>query len=181
MNKKQLFICITILESIFAIGSIILYILQKNDFSNYMIIKTHESCYKVNAYGKSKKIDNNEFAQVNNKVYSITNCFESYINRDKNEVLNKINQENFNIFIESNQDSELVDIINEIANLKHDLFDVKIICTEKDNYYVSVYLNTNWICPSDLYIYDKNEKKLKLIFETCNETILDVNENNFIY
>ena len=181
MNKKQLFICITILVSIFAIGSIILYILQKNDFSNYMIIKTQESCYKVNAYKKSKKIDNNEFAQVNNKVYSITNCFESYINRDKNEVLNKINQENFNIFIESNQDSELVDIINEIANLKHDLFDVKIICTEKDNYYVSVYLNTNWICPSDLYIYDKNEKKLKLIFETCNETILDVNENNFIY
>ncbi len=181
MNKKQLFICITILVSIFAIGSIILYILQKNDFSNYMIIKTQESCYKVNTYGKSKKIDNNEFAQVNNKVYSITNCFESYINHDKNEVLNKINQENFNIFIESNQDSELVDIINEIANLKHDLFDVKIICTEKDNYYVSVYLNTNWICPSDLYIYDKNEKKLKLIFETCNETILDVNENNFIY
>ena len=114
-------------------------------------------------------------------IYSITNCFESYINRDKNEALNKINQENFNIFIESNQDSELVDIINEIANLKHDLFDVKMICTEKDNYYVSVYLNTNWICPSDLYIYDKNEKKLKLIFETCNETILDVNENNFIY
>ena len=79
MNKKQLFICITILVSIFAIGSIILYILQKNDFSKYMIIKTQESCYKVNAYGKSKKIDNNEFAQVNNKVYSITNCFESYI------------------------------------------------------------------------------------------------------
>ena len=146
MNKKQLFICITILVSIFAIGSIILYILQKNYFSNRMLIKVQESCYKVNAYGKSKKIDNNEFAQVNNKVYSITNCFESYINRDKNEVLNKINQENFNIFIESNQDSELVDIINEIANLKHDLFDVKIICTKKDNYYVSVYLNTNWIC-----------------------------------
>ena len=157
MNKKILFICIITLVSIFIICSIIFYILQKNDYSNYMIIKTEEFCYKVNTYGKSKKIDNNEFAQVNNKVYSITNCFESYINRDKNEVLNKINQENFNIFIESNQDSELVDIINEIANLKHDLFDVKIICTEKDNYYVSVYLNTNWICPSDLYIYDKNE------------------------
>ena len=56
MNKKQLFICITILVSIFAIGSIILYILQKNDFSNYMIIKTQESCYKVNTYVKSKKI-----------------------------------------------------------------------------------------------------------------------------
>ena len=181
MNKKQLFICIATIVSILIIGSIIFYILQKNDFSNYILIKTEDSCYKVNKYGKLKKIDNNEFAQVNNKVYSITNFFESYIDRDKNEVLNKINQENFNIFIESNQDSELVDIINEIANLKHDLFDVKIICTEKDNYYVSVYLNTNWICPSDLYIYDKNEKKLKLIFETCNETILDVNEKNFIY
>ena len=181
MNKKQLFVCIITLVFIFVIGSIIFYILQKNDYSNYMLIKAEESCYKVNKFGKSKKIDSNEFAKVNNKVYSITNCFESYINRDKNEVLNKINQENFNIFIESNQDSELVDIINEIANLKHDLFDVKIICTEKDNYYVSVYLNTNWICPSYLYMYDKNEKKLKLIFETCNETILDVNENNFIY
>ncbi|MBR3003001.1 MAG: hypothetical protein IKF38_05550 [Clostridia bacterium] len=181
MNKKLLFICTIILISICIIGGIIFYILQKNDYSNYMLIKTEESCYKVNKYGKSKKIDSNEFAQVNNKIYSITNCFESYIDRDKNEVLNIINQENCNIFLEDNKDSELLNIINEIANLKHDLFDVKIIHTEKDNYYVSVYLNTNWICPSDLYIYDKNEKKLKLIFETCNETILDVNENNFIY
>ena len=67
-------------------------------------------------------------------------------------------QENCNLFLEDNKDSELLNIINEIANLKHDLFDVKIICTEKDNYYVSIYLNTNWICSSDLYIYDKNEK-----------------------
>ena len=129
---------------------------------------------------KIKKIDHNKFVQVNNKVYSITNCFESYINRDKNEVLNKINQENCNMFLESHQDQELPNIINEIANLKHDLFDVKIIYTEKDNYYVSVYLNTNWICSSDLYIYDKKEKNLKLTFETYNNLILDINENNFI-
>ena len=181
MNKKRLFICITTLVSIFIICSIIFYILQKNDFSNYILIKAEKSCYKVNKYGNSKKIDNNEFVETNNKIYSITNCFESYIDHEKNEVLNKINQENCNIFLESHQDFELLNIINEIANLKHDLFDVKIIHTEKDNYYVSVYLNTNWICPSDLYIYDKNEKKLKLVFETCNEFILDMNENNFSY
>lgn len=181
MNKKRLFICITTLVSIFIICSIIFYILQKNDFSNYILIKAEKSCYKVNKYGNSKKIDNNEFVETNNKIYSITNCFESYIDHEKNEVLNKINQENCNIFLEDNKDSELLNIINEIANLKHDLFDVKIIHTEKDNYYVSVYLNTNWICPSDLYIYDKNEKKLKLVFETCNEFILDMNENNFSY
>lgn len=179
MNKKQLFICIATIVSILIIGSIIFYILQKNDFSNYILIKTEDSCYKVNKYGKSKKIDNNEFVEVNNKIYSITNCFESYIDRDKNKVLNKINQENCNMFLESHQDSELPNIINEIANLEHDLFNVKIIHTEKNNYYVSIYLNTNWICPSDLYIYDKNEKKLKLIFETCNETILDINEKKF--
>lgn len=85
------------------------------------------------------------------------------------------------MFLESHQDQELPNIINEIANLKHDLFDVKIIYTEKDNYYVSVYLNTNWICSSDLYIYDKKEKNLKLTFETYNNLILDINENNFIY
>ena len=181
MNKKILFIGIIIIISIFIISSIILHFIQENDYSNYMLIKAEESCYKVNKFGKSKKIDSNKFAQVNNKLYSITNCFESYIDRDRNEVLNKINQENCNIFLEDNKDTELLNIINEIANLKHDLFDVKIIYTEKDNYYVSVYLNTNWICPSDLYIYDKNEKKLKLIFETYNETILDVNEKNFIY
>ena len=181
MNKKILFIGIIIIISIFIISSIILHFIQKNDYSNYMLIKAEESCYKVNKFGKSKKIDSNKFAEANNKLYSITNCFESYIDRDRNEVLNKINQENCNIFLEDNKDTELLNIINEIANLKHDLFDVKIIYTEKDNYYVSVYLNTNWICPSDLYIYDKNEKKLNLIFETCNETILDVNENNFIY
>ena len=181
MNKKLLYICIIILVSIIIIGGTIFYILQKNDYSKYMLIKAEESCYKVNKYGKSKKIDNNKFIEANNKIYSIINCFESYIDRDRNEVLNKINQEYCDTFLEGNQDSELLNIINEIANLKHDLFDVKIIHTEKDNYYVSVYLNTNWICPSDLYIYDKNEKKLKLIFETCNETILDINENNFIY
>ena len=43
------------------IGGIIFYILQKSDYSNYMLIKTEESCYKVNKYGKSKKIDSNEF------------------------------------------------------------------------------------------------------------------------
>ena len=180
MNKKLLYICIIILASIIIIGGVIFYILQKNDYSNYMLIKTEKSYYKVNKYLKSRKIDNNGFIEANNKIYSITDCFESYIDRDKNEVLNKINKEKCNIFLESNQDSELLNIINEIAKLKHDLFDVKIIHTEKDNYYVSVYLNTNWICPSDLYIYDKNEKKLKLIFETCNEVILDINESNFI-
>lgn len=181
MNKKILFICIITLVSIFIICSIIFYILQKNDYSNYMIIKTEEFCYKVNTYGKSKKIDNNEFIEANNKVYSIANCFESYIDCDRNEVLNKINQENCDSFLKGNQDSELLNIIYEIANLKHDLSDVKIIHTEKNNYYVSAYLNTNWICPSDLYIYDKNEKNLKLIFETCNESILNINENNFNY
>mgnify|MGYP006916263309 CR=1 FL=1 len=181
MKKKFLLIFIITIFSIFIIGYISFNLLQKSDYSNYMLIKTEESCYKVNKYGKSKKIDSNEFVEANNKIYSITNCFESYIDRDKNEVLNIINQENCNIFIEDNKDSELLNIINEIANLKHDLFDVKIIHTEKDNYYVSVYLNTNWICPSELYIYDRNEKKLKLIFETYNELILDINENNFIY
>ena len=181
MNKKQLFICIATIVSILIIGSIIVYILQKNDFSNYILIKTEDSCYKVSKYGKSKKIDNNEFVEANNKVYSIANCFESYIDCDRNEVLNKINQENCDNFLKGNQDSELLNIIHEIANLKHDLFEVKIIHTEKNNYYVSAYLNTNWICPSDLYIYDKKEKNLKLIFETYNDLILDINENNFIY
>lgn len=179
MNKKLLFIFI--ISIIFIIGTITFIFLQKNDYSNCMFIKAEKTCYKVNKYGNSKKIENDEFVETNNKIYSITNCFESYIDRNKNEVLNKINQENCNIFIENNKDSELLNIINEIANLKHDLFDVKIICTEKNNYYVSVYLNTNWICPSVLYFYDKNEKNLKIIFETCNEFILDINENNFIY
>lgn len=179
MNKKFLFIFIIII--IFIIGTITFIFLQKNDYSNCMLIKAEKTYYKVNKYGNSKKIENDEFVETNNKIYSITNCFESYIDRNKNEVLNKINQENCNIFIENNKDSELLNIINEIANLKHDLFDVKIICTEKNNYYVSVYLNTNWICPSVLYFYDKNEKNLKIIFETCNEFILDINENNFIY
>lgn len=179
MDKKLLFIFI--ISIIFIIWTITFIFLQKNDYSNCMLIKAEKTCYKVNKYGNSKKIENDEFVETNNKIYSITNCFESYIDRNKNEVLNKINQENCNIFIENNKDSELLNIINEIANLKHDLFDVKIICTEKNNYYVSVYLNTNWICPSDLYFYDKNEKNLKIIFETCNEFILDINENNFIY
>ncbi len=179
MDKKLLFIFI--ISIIFIIGTITFIFLQENDYSNSMFIKAEKTCYKVNKYGNSKKIENDEFVETNNKIYSITNCFESYIDRNKNEVLNKINQENCNIFIENNKDSELLNIINEIANLKHDLLDVKIICTKKNNYYVSVCLNTNWICPSDLYFYDKNEKKLKIIFETCNEFILDINENKFIY
>ena len=55
MNKKRLLICITAIVSIFIIGSIIVYILQKNDYSNYILIKTDESYYKINKYLKSKK------------------------------------------------------------------------------------------------------------------------------
>ena len=113
MNKKRLLICITSIVSIFIIGSIILYIIQKNDYSNYMLIKTEESYYKVNKYLKSKKIDNNEFIEANNKIYSITDCFESYIDHDKNEVLNRIlsNYESFNYILHAEvlayQDAEL--------------------------------------------------------------------------
>ena len=127
MDKKLLFIFI--ISIIFIIGTITFIFLQENDYSNSMFIKAEKTCYKVNKYGNSKKIENDEFVETNNRIYSITNCFESYIDRNKNEVLNKINQENCNIFIENNKDSELLNIINEIANLKHDLFDVKIICT----------------------------------------------------
>ena len=56
MNKKLLFICTIILISICIIDGIIFYILPKNDFGNYMLIKTEKSCYKVNQYGKYKKI-----------------------------------------------------------------------------------------------------------------------------
>lgn len=112
---------------------------------------------------------------MNNKIYFVTSCFESYIDHDKNEVLNKVNEENCNNFIESNNNSELLNIINEISKFKHDLVDVKIISTN-NNYYVSTYLNTNWICPSKLYFYDKANKKLKLIFEIDDEEILDVCE-----
>lgn len=178
MNKKGLVIYVMVVWFTFIIGFITYILLSINDYSNYMLVKTEQCCYKLNKSKKSKKADYNQFAHTNNKIYSISNCFESYIDRDKNEVLNKINQENYNLFLKSNNDPELLNIINEISNLKHDLFDVKIIYTENCNYFVSIYLNTNWICPSDLYIYDKNTKKLKLIFETYNELIIDINENN---
>ncbi len=175
MNKRILFIFMAIILLIFT------YIfLQKNNYSSYLLIKAEEYCYKLNKYGNSKEINYNEFIKTNNNIYSIANCFESYIDHDKNEVLNKINQENCDKFLESNKDSNLSNIISEISMLKHELIDVKIIYTEKGNYYVSTYLNTNWVCPSDLYIYDKNTKKLKLIFETYNELILDVNEKTII-
>lgn len=177
MNKKLLLIFIMVIFSILIIS----FFLQKNNYSDYILVKTEKNYYKVNKYGNSKEINNNEFLEANNKIYSITNCFESYIDRDKNEVLNIINQDNCHNFLKNNKDPELLNIISEISNFKHDLLDVKIIYTEKNNYYVSVYLNTNWICPSDLYLYDKNEKKLWLIFETYNEFILDINENNFNY
>ncbi len=178
MNKKILLICVIILVNISIIIGCFFYFLSLNDYNRCILIKTESSYYKVNKYGNFKKIDNNEFIETNNRIYNITECFESYIDRDKNEVLNRINQEKCNEFLNSNNDEELSNIINEIANLKHDLFNVKVIQTEKGNHYVSVYLNTNWICPCDLYLYDKNEKSLKLIFETNNELIIDINANN---
>ena len=87
MTKKTLFICIATLIFIFIISSIIFYILQKNDYSNNMIIKTEQSYYRVNKYGNSKEISNNEFIETNNKIYSITNCFESYIDHNKHYLL----------------------------------------------------------------------------------------------
>lgn len=53
MNKKFLFIFIIII--IFIIGTITFIFLQKNDYSNCMLIKAEKTYYKVNKYGNSKK------------------------------------------------------------------------------------------------------------------------------
>lgn len=174
MNKRIIFFIIIIL--IIVISILIYDPKHRNNYSKYLLIKTEKYYYKLNIYGYSKKVDNIEFTEDSNKNYLITDCFESYIDRDKNEVLNKINNENYNKFIENNDDSNLINIINEIAKLKHEMIYVKIINTQSNNYYVVTYLNTNWICPSDLYLYNKQTQELQLIFEKCNECILDVNE-----
>lgn len=88
--------------------------------------------------------------------YVPMDCFESYIDREANKVLNRL------VYIEI-QDEEgnrcnsspvIDDIFHQIALLEHDLFTLKIYDVSGE-YFVYVELNVNWWLPCSLYYYNQ--------------------------
>ena len=99
-------------------------------------------------------------------------CFESYIDRDKNMVLNRLNY----VAVTDEEGTRLEtppiaqDIFEQVAHLEHDLFGIKLFALE-DEWFVYVELNVNWWLPCDLYYYNATEKKLVELVEFNNKEV----------
>ena len=111
--------------------------------------------YEVNGKGNKRSADKFESEKFD-EVVDLDRCFESYIDRDKNKVLNKyldncymINQNGKDF----SNESIYQDIAIQVSLLEHDMFDIKIYKIG-DEYYVTRGLNVNIYIPYDLFKYD---------------------------
>ena len=129
--------------------------------------------YEVNGKGNKRSADKFESEKFD-EVVDLDRCFESYIDRDKNKVLNKyldncymINQNGEDL----SNESIYQDIAIQVSLLEHDMFDIKIYKIG-DEYYVTRGLNVNLYVPYDLFKYDIENNKLIRIYQTNDEEII---------
>ncbi len=129
--------------------------------------------YEVNGKGNKRSADKFESEKFD-EVVDLDRCFESYIDRDKNKVLNKyldncymINQNGEDL----SNESIYQDIAIQVSLLEHDMFDIKIYKIG-DEYYVTRGLNVNIYIPYDLFKYDIDNNKLIRICQTSDEEII---------
>lgn len=114
--------------------------------------------YAVYVDRKAKKMD--PFASDDLTVYTAdAGCFESYIegNTVRNRPGNGILYDEAGERVENTP--ELSRILDRIAELEHNLYEVKLI-QDGDRWFVFVKLNVNWSDPCDLYVYDGALRKL---------------------
>jgi len=153
---------------------------KKNDYDNSIFVVTKDErndlirYYEINSYGYERNVDNFEYD--NNELLYFNNCFESYIDRNKNKVLNK--RTNRCEILDKNKDNIIIDekyddIINKVSGLEHDIMESKMIKIN-DNIYVVVVLNVNWWSPYKLYKYDNN--KLKHLYTFDGEDVIAIKE-----
>lgn len=165
----------------FGVVSLILYFfLYKSVFINSIFVvtkdKTDEKIYYYEVNDREYKRKTKKFNYEENEVYYFEGCFQSYIDRPSNKVLNTrldgctiIDKENNEVTIDSTLDK----IIDLVSNLEHDIFRAKIIKVDND-YYIVVELNVNWHSPYDLYKY-KNDR-LSYIYTFESEDVIAIKE-----
>ncbi len=127
--------------------------------------------YKLNDNKKLHKIYHN--FNYDNKVYNLNECYDSYISN--NTVLNKLNENKCEALKLYSDDKIVIEIIDEISHIEHDIFKAKIIKTD-NNYYAIVELNVNLWSPYEFYIYDKKSKSLKLIHTFDGENVIAIKD-----
>ena len=156
-------------------------LLEQNYYDNSIFVVTKNernnsiSYYEINDYEDKRTVDKFEYS--NNELLYFNNCFESYIDRERNKVLNK--RTNRCEILDDNKDNIIIDekyddIINKVSDLEHDIMESKMIKIN-DNIYVVVALNVNMWSPYKLYKYDNN--KLNHLYTFDGEDVIAIKEN----
>ena len=146
---------------------------------NYVYIVT-ESDYngEINYYkidGNNNVYESRKFEYKENKRLSLSRCFDSYIDHDKNKVLNKLTMNTCKVL--DNDDNEvqynddILSIIKLISKLEHEIVSNDIVVLNNE-YYVIVSLNVNWWTPYSLYKYENNT--LKKVITLDGENIIAI-------
>ena len=140
-----------------------LYIVTKDDFND-----------EIDYYKVDKKLDlteSNKFDYEENEMLSIVSCFKSYVDRDSNKVLNKLNKKTCKVkdkdgnIVTSNK--KIDNIIKLVSKLKHDIILANVVNLDNE-YYVIIELNVNWWSPYYLYKYDNNRLRRIYCFDGKN-------------
>ena len=113
-------------------------------------------------------------------VYTVPyECFESYIDRDKNEVLNRLDHIAL-LDTDGNQISvseTQAKVFYRIAELEHALMRIRFIETE-GQIFVYLELNVNLWTPCCLYWYDRDADALVLLHEWDAEEVVGLRLRN---
>ncbi len=114
------------------------------------------------------------------KTYTVPRgCFESYIDRDKNKVLNRLDHM---ALLDANQyqvpvSEEQAKVFHKIAELEHDLLEIRFIETG-GQIFVYIELNVNLWTPCDLYWYDLDTDSLVLLHEWDMQEVIGLRLRN---
>ena len=162
------------------------YLIYKNDFSNSILVITSNSSnqlnyYEINIWKNKRKTK--EFKSQELEIYKVdNNCYNHNANIEKHIALNQLIIEKCTIKDDLEKNIEIKGYLEKIIKLvsekeKHDIIGNTILKTN-DEYYVVVELNVNLWTPYELYKYDKEKNKLKLIHTFDGENIIGI-KNNF--
>ena len=134
-----------------------LYIVTQDDYNDEI------NYYKLDWNGNLS--DSNQFDYEENNTFYITGCFESYIDKNTNEVLNRLKEKSCKVYDKNDKEiksnKKIDNIIQLVSKLKHDIVLADIIELDGE-YFVIIGLNVNFWSPYTLYIYGDDNKLHKL-------------------
>ncbi len=179
-QKETIFKSLIIISVLGVISLILYFFLYKSVFVNsiYVVTKdvTNEEIYYYEVNDREYKRKTKNFDYDENDIYYLNGCFDSYIDRPSNKIVNyrldacTIVDKNDN---EINIDETLNRIIDLITDVDHTILKSKIIRLKND-YYVVVALNVNWHSPYELYKFKNN--RLSYIYTFESEDVIAIKE-----